>query len=387
MSMRPIWLVGFRPFFFLAFLAGAAFPLLWVSIFSGQISFSFAGLSSIQWHAHEMLFGFGWAVLGGFLLTASKNWVKIRGMHGWPLALAVALWSFERVLLLVAPPMTDLHLWISLPLMNLSVLYILIYVVGSLILYRDRDTFRDNYFFIFGLPLLLVSKSLILFPVTFAHGVAMSIGVFRLAFAVMFERTITQFMKNSMQAQIFRSPKLDLSIKITVFLSIFQAFFAPIIATTILTSAALLLLVRFALWKPLIGFRSFGIAVMYIGYLGLVFHFGFEAAKIAGVFNAVGALSVHVFTFLCMGVVIPSMMIRISQGHTGRSLIFTTSDKIAISSMLVAAAFRLLTPQLWPQQYLLWMNLAAITWALCFLLIGIRVGPFLFQPRIDGREH
>jgi uncharacterized protein involved in response to NO len=29
-----------------------------------------------------MFFGFGWAVLGGFLLTASKNWVKIRGYHG-----------------------------------------------------------------------------------------------------------------------------------------------------------------------------------------------------------------------------------------------------------------------------------------------------------------
>ena len=38
--------------------------------------------SVVQWHAHEMFFGFGWAVMGGFLLTSTKNWVHIRGYHG-----------------------------------------------------------------------------------------------------------------------------------------------------------------------------------------------------------------------------------------------------------------------------------------------------------------
>jgi hypothetical protein len=32
-----------------------------------------------------MFFGFGWAVLGGFLLTSTKNWVGVRGYHGTPL--------------------------------------------------------------------------------------------------------------------------------------------------------------------------------------------------------------------------------------------------------------------------------------------------------------
>src|SRR5262245_58037929 len=71
---HPFCSVGFRPFFALAMLSGAILPVLWALVFTGQ--FTPPGpLSVLQWHAHEMFFGFGWAVLGGFLLTATKNWV------------------------------------------------------------------------------------------------------------------------------------------------------------------------------------------------------------------------------------------------------------------------------------------------------------------------
>ena len=41
--------------------------------------------------------GVGWAVLGGFLLTATKNWVQVRGYHGVALMYLVAAWLFERI--------------------------------------------------------------------------------------------------------------------------------------------------------------------------------------------------------------------------------------------------------------------------------------------------
>ena len=44
-----------------------------------------------------MFFGFGWAVLGGFLLTSTKNWVNIRGYHGGILAGLALAWLGERL--------------------------------------------------------------------------------------------------------------------------------------------------------------------------------------------------------------------------------------------------------------------------------------------------
>jgi uncharacterized protein involved in response to NO len=77
-SNHPLWLVGFRPFFILACLSGMSLPILWTLIFQGRLAMPAGSLSPIQWHAQEMFFGFGWAVLGGFLLTSTKNWVKVR---------------------------------------------------------------------------------------------------------------------------------------------------------------------------------------------------------------------------------------------------------------------------------------------------------------------
>jgi uncharacterized protein involved in response to NO len=79
---HPLWLVGFRPFFALACLSGVTCRCLGADVRRRQLPAPTAAFTAIQWHAHEMFFGFGWAMLGGFLLTATKNWVKIRGYHG-----------------------------------------------------------------------------------------------------------------------------------------------------------------------------------------------------------------------------------------------------------------------------------------------------------------
>ena len=97
-TRHAIWLAGFRPFFLLAALYGAVMPVLWALVFSGYVVLP-EGVNSLQWHVHEMLFGFGGAVLFGFLLTASKNWVKIRGIHGGGLMGLVILWLLERVMI------------------------------------------------------------------------------------------------------------------------------------------------------------------------------------------------------------------------------------------------------------------------------------------------
>ena len=94
---HPLWLVGFRPFFLLGCVAGALLPFTWVLVFSSILTLTASPVDSLRWHAHEMYFGFGWAILGGFLLTSTKNWVNIRGHHGAALAFLALAWVIERV--------------------------------------------------------------------------------------------------------------------------------------------------------------------------------------------------------------------------------------------------------------------------------------------------
>lgn len=384
----PVWLVGFRPFFTLAFIAGALLPLLWASWNTGLWRLH-SGLMPTQWHAHEMLFGFGWAVLGGFLLTASKNWVSIRGMHGAVLFVAAVLWLVERFVVACFPaPDAPFFLRLGAYLLSSAfILYVGSYLMWTLIRFRHQDSFKDNYFFMIALPAFLVAKFLLLTHDTWTEGYWMAIGLFRVAFVVMFERTMTQFMKNAQGVQLLRNAKLDFAIKGLVLLSAFEAFLPPLPSAVIVLAAASVLFIRFCCWKPLLGLKRFDTATMYVGYFGLTLHLLLEGLRLSGVWNGFGTSSIHVFTFLCMGVVIPAMLVRIAQGHTGRKILFTTGDKMAISLMLVAAFFRVVAPWLWPQHYLLWIWCAATGWSLCFVLVGLRLTPFLWQARIDGREH
>lgn len=383
---HPVWLVGFRPFFTLAFFFGAALPLFWAAVLAGWVTLPHAALAPVQWHAHEMLFGFGWAVLGGFLLTASKNWVSVRGLHGGPLALAVALWLVERGVVMTAAA-DALTAPLTLALLNAFGLYVIGYLVWTLVRYRKQDSYPDNWFFICALPLFLVAKNLMLVPESWNLGVSMSIGLFRVAFALMFERTMTPFMKNGMGVTLPRRRWLDTSIKSLVLLAAFEALLPVGVAVVVLSTAAALLLARFLTWKPLVGLRRLDIGVMYVGYLGLVIHLVLSAVRLSGHFVGLGALSIHAFTFLCIGLVVPAMLIRISQGHTGRKLLFTASDRAALWLMGLAALLRLVATQLWPARYADFVTAAALGWSACFLLIGVRLTPFLWQARVDGREH
>ena len=63
---------AFRPFFLLtAFWAAIVIPL-WLGLLAGHIAVPTA-MAPLVWHVHEAVFGFGAAVVAGFLLTAVPN--------------------------------------------------------------------------------------------------------------------------------------------------------------------------------------------------------------------------------------------------------------------------------------------------------------------------
>ena len=76
---------------------------LWIAAIAGGLPVG-GDYGAVGWHAHEMLFGFGSAVLAGFLMTAIPNWTGKMPLAGGPLAALAGLWLAGRVAMLWAGP-------------------------------------------------------------------------------------------------------------------------------------------------------------------------------------------------------------------------------------------------------------------------------------------
>ncbi len=383
-SSHPFWSVGFRPFFTLAILAGMGLPVLWALIYSGAIPAPSNTFSMVQWHAHEMFFGFGWAVLGGFLLTATRNWVQVRGYHGRILMFLAAAWLFERTGMWFEGTWPPLLFYVS---NNLFLGAIVAALLWTLIRNRNTDSYRDNFFFLLILPAFLLAKNLMLSDDYFQTGTAMALGLFRVAFLVMLERTLLHFMKGAFQVEILRNSRLDMAIKLLALLLVFAGVLSAQLSAIVALLLAVLLAVRLIYWKPQLAMQRLDVGIMYLGYLAIVAQLLIEFFRLATDSAWTASMSIHVFTFGAMGLIIPAMLIRISKGHTGRKVTFDAIDKLALYFMMLAFVFRIVAPPAYPAGYTVWITLAALCWFACFALLGWRYIPMLMQPRVDGKEH
>ena len=95
----PLLALGFRPFFLIAGIFAVLAIALWAVVYPAHVVLPLQGISSFQWHAHEMIYGYSVAVISGFLLTAVYNWTGIQTPRDWALATLVALWLVGRVAL------------------------------------------------------------------------------------------------------------------------------------------------------------------------------------------------------------------------------------------------------------------------------------------------
>ncbi|TAN47645.1 MAG: NnrS family protein, partial [Rhodospirillales bacterium] len=92
---------GFRIFFLCAGFAAAILIPLWLLMLEGHFVAP-TRFAPAAWHGHEMAFGYAFAVVGGFLLTAVYNWVGQPHLNGWKLALLALLWLLGRVAMLAS---------------------------------------------------------------------------------------------------------------------------------------------------------------------------------------------------------------------------------------------------------------------------------------------
>ncbi|MCX7192326.1 MAG: NnrS family protein, partial [Proteobacteria bacterium] len=333
MKPSPLWLLGFRPFFTLAILAGLTLPIVWALMYSGVIAAPKTTFPTVQWHAHEMFFGFGWAVLGGFLLTATRSWVKVRGYHGFALMFLVFAWLLERAGMWFQGYFNNI---LFILINNMFLGSIVAMVMWTLARNRKTDFYRDNFLFLLVLPMFLISKNLLLSADYFQNGLVMAVGLFRVAFLVMLERTVTQFMRGSFQVEILSNTQLNMAIKLSGLVLVFASFMPQPLAGAIALLAALLLTFRFLFWKPHLAMQRLDIGIMYLGYLAIVAQLVIEFLRLTLYPELTISISIHVFTFGGMGLIIPAMLMRITRGHTGRQVVFDFRDKLVLWLMMLA---------------------------------------------------
>src|SRR5690606_37695574 len=86
-----LFALGFRPFYLFAALYAALSVPLWGLQYAGYLPGA-----GMLWHSHEMLFGYAFAVIAGFLLTAVRVWSGRETPNGVPLGILAAIWVVAR---------------------------------------------------------------------------------------------------------------------------------------------------------------------------------------------------------------------------------------------------------------------------------------------------
>ena len=371
-SHNALWNLGFRPFFLLAGIFSAASILAWISQLSG-IAGAYRYVATPLWHAHEMIFGYAFAVVVGFLLTAVRNWTSQPTPTGRPLILLALLWCLGRVL--AASP------WFAYAPLSDAVFSLAAAAAIARPLRQSRN--RRNYFFIAVLSAF--SAGNLLFYLAPDRGVRLGLDLLLFLMAVMGGRVIPMFTANGVPGS---APKRMAWVERAALGSILALLVLdllpwPLLAAVVAAAAALANLVRLALWQPWRTLRHPLVWILHASYAWIVVYLALLApalVSLAPVSPARHALTVGAIGGLTLG-----MMTRVARGHTGRELHAGAGEVLAYLLLECAALIRVFVPLLAPQAYFAAILVSGGLWVTAFLMFAGCFFPILTRPRMDGR--
>jgi len=385
-----LWNLGFRPFFLLA----AGFAVLsmtaWMTgYFQLWPPLSPQALSTIspsQWHAHEMLYGFAFAVIAGFLLTAVKNWTGIQTLHGRPLLGLAACWAIARSVMLIAPGQMlvaasfDLlfNLWlifaVAQPIIKvkqwrqLGVLSKIIFLtLGNVAFYTQALGWTSN-----GAHAALWIGLLL--------NVSLIMVISRRILPMFIERGVKEEVTLKNAAWIDRLLMVCLAALLINILTMNTEILNVVLGLTISLSAG------FRLWRwhtpgiwqvPLLWSFYCGLCLINLGFL--LYAASFLAPHLPVI------LAIHCWAIGGIGLITLAMMARVALGHTGRNIHTPPRSVSWVFGLVIFATLsRVFLPMLLPEFYRLSVMLAASGWIAAFTLFTIVYWPILSKPRIDG---
>jgi uncharacterized protein involved in response to NO len=380
--IRILLEIGFRPFFLGAGIFAVLSIGLWSVIYLFQLKISTAPISVLQWHAHEMIYGYALAVVAGFLLTAVANWTGLPTCVGKPLLLMFACWCLARVLYLfgsqfllfaglfdlvfimlllisIIRPIAKKRMWVRMAVVSKLVLLFVfncVFLLGASGFIEDgaRIGVYGGLYLIIGL-ILTVGKNLV--PFFIARGVAYEVSI------------------ASFRWLDFTSLGLFL-----VFFVLELSSFLPKLSGVVAFGLFLVNCIRLSQWHtkgiwstPLLWSLYLSYCFICLGFLLMGLHYFIGVSKY---------LAIHSFAVGGVGLITLSMMSRVALGHTGRNISKPPQLVIVAFLLLIACAcVRVVLPLLISS--LVWMPLSFIFWICAFLAYLWVYLPILLSPRID----
>ncbi len=370
---------GFRPFFLGGALWAALSVLLWLPQYAGMLSLPTA-LSPLDWHAHEMIWGYGAAVIAGFLLTAIPNWTGRLPVCGWPLAGLAALWAAGRLAILFSAAI-GAPVAAAVDCAFLAVLALV--ALREIIAGRNWRNLR-----VLAVLGVLVAGNVAFHLETISAGA--SIYGWRLGLAAVIAlimliggRIVPSFTRNWLVREnpgrlpqpFGRYDAASLALSAAALLS---WVFVPAHAATpyLLLVAGALQVVRLARWA---GDRVAADPLVLVLHAAYAFvPAGFVLSGVAGLWpDAVPASAgLHAWGAGAIGMMTLAVMTRASLGHTGRALIATPATQVIYLLAFAAASIRI-AAAIGGDMMLL--HVAAAAWVAAFGGFAAVYGPWLIR--------
>lgn len=378
----PVLALGFRPFFLAAAVAAILAVAVWLAILSGRWPHP-SHLIGINWHAHEMLFGYVAAVVAGFLLTAVRNWSGLATASGALLAALVGLWLAGRL----AP-------WLGLPAGMAALIDLAFFPALAVTLWRPlwRGPNPVNRVFLAILAAMTLAcgmahlDALGLFAGGASRGHRLMLDLVVLVMLLVSGRVMPFFIRSALPSarpQVF--PILERLLFMLAAGLLVSDLLAPFsrLAGALAFLLGLLQLARLIGWHDRRIWTTPMLTVLYAGLLWLAL--GLILEGLPAFAEVPPRRALHVLTIGAIGVLTLGMMSRVTVGHTGRRLQAAPLTLLAFVLINCAAALRGLGPLLLPSGYRLWLIAGGLCWILAFGLFLWVHTPMLLSPRPDGR--
>jgi uncharacterized protein involved in response to NO len=375
---------GFRPFF----LGGALWAVIamtaWIGLLNGLWSFA-AQYGAVAWHAHELLFGYGAAVVTGFLLTAIPNWTGRLPVQGGALLGLFLLWVAGRLGFLVSDAIG--------PGVAAGIDGAFLFTLAGVIL---REIFAGRNWRnlpVAGLVLLLGTGNVmfhaeVLTTAAPYYGTRLALAAIVGMIMLIGGRITPSFTRNwlvrrgspRLPVSFGRFDRAALAVAAAALLAWVAAPGAPLTGWMAAFAAAAQAL-RLGRWA---GERTAAeplVLVLHAGYAFVPLGFATLAASILRPDLLAPTDALHAWTVGAVGVMTLAVMTRATLGHTGREMTATPVTRALYLAILVAALARVGAPlsgALVPY----FLTFSAVAWIIAFGLFALGYGPALLTRRL-----